>query len=263
MLAISLSIIILHVLIIYWIRSRLKTLIKNEDYYDVLLDGLFAFELGCLAQEQGIILQYYGITSWSICLFCVVVWQTVGWPGYSASPIPNLLTLSVWGVLKTGFMLAASLISYRYMSLLWEFEVTELHKGRAYFTSLDTCVYPFTSSSLWVLASTELIGSLVLSVFSIILNRNPFLVNNDPYRFIRGVLMSLAVVIVVVLGMDISGAMYNPTLATLLLGGCKGQGNVDHILIYWLAPTLGAWVAPYLVPEKSMQTTKKAKLKSN
>ena len=28
------------------------------------LDGLFAFELGCLAQEQGVILQYYGILSW-------------------------------------------------------------------------------------------------------------------------------------------------------------------------------------------------------
>ena len=29
-----------------------------------LIDGLFAFELGCLAQEQGVILQYYGILSW-------------------------------------------------------------------------------------------------------------------------------------------------------------------------------------------------------
>ena len=27
-------------------------------------DGLFAFELGCVAQEQGIILQYYGLLPW-------------------------------------------------------------------------------------------------------------------------------------------------------------------------------------------------------
>ena len=28
------------------------------------VDGLFAFELGCLAQEQGIILQFYGVMAW-------------------------------------------------------------------------------------------------------------------------------------------------------------------------------------------------------
>jgi len=258
MFVISVTIIILHVSLIYWVRQKLKRIVKNEDFYDFILDGLFAFELGCLAQEQGVILQYYGVFTWSCCLFTVVLWQIIGWPGYSASPIPNLLTFSFWGVVKTGFMLAASLCSYRYMSMIWRFEITELHKDRPVFTSLDRCIYPFDTSSLWLLAATEFIGSLGLSLFSMILNRNQFLINNDPNHFIRGVLTSLAVVLVVLLGMDISGAMYNPTLATLLLGGCKGQGSVDHILVYWLAPTLGAYLAPKLTPAE-----KDEKLKSN
>ena len=42
--------------------------------------------------------------------------------------------------------------------MLWRFEITELHKDRPMFTSLDRCVYPFDTSSLWLLAATGILN---------------------------------------------------------------------------------------------------------
>ena len=49
-------------------------------------------------------------------------------------------------------------------------------------------------------------------------------------------------------------------------GGCKGQGALEHILVYWLAPISGVWSARWLqrLPTKDIpQSEKKKKLKSS
>jgi len=239
----SLAIIISHVWLIYLIRLQLDKCVTSSSTKDLLLDGLFAFELGCLVQEQGVVLQYYGLIPWACCLFSVVVWQAVAWPERSASPIEHILKFSLWGWLTTGVMLTCSLVSYRYISMIWEVEMSELHRGRGRHNSLDHCAFPFKGTSTLTLLATEYIGSLVLSMISVQIFNHPGLVNNDPKKYIRGCLMGCAVVFAVVLGMDISGAMYNPTLATLLLGGCAGQSTPEHVLVYWVAPVAGAWTA--------------------
>ena len=38
-------------------------------------------------------------------------------------------------------------------------------------------------------------------------------------------------------------------LATVLLGGCKGNSNLEHIMIYWIGATIGA-VASFLIYPK-------------
>lgn len=239
----SLAIIISHVWLIYLIRLQLNKCITSCAIKDLLFDGLFAFELGCLVQEQGVVLQYYGLFPWACCLFSVVVWQVVAWPGRSSSPIEHILKFSVWGFITTAVMLTCSLVSYRYISMIWEVEMCELHRGRGKHNSIDHCAFPFKETSTLTLLLTEYIGSLVLSMVSVQIFNHPGLVNNDPKRYIRGCLMGCAVVLAVVLGMDVSGAMYNPTLATLLLGGCAGQTTSEHILVYWVAPVGGVWTA--------------------
>jgi len=64
----------------------------------------------------------------------------------------------------------------------------------------------------------ECIGSAFLEFTIIKVMTNVKLINNDPDRYIRGVLVGGLVTGTVVLFMDISGSMMNPTLATLLLG---------------------------------------------
>jgi len=259
----SLGIIISHVILIYMIRRKLDKTVDDGSVKDILLDGLFAFELGCLAQEQGIILQNYGILPWSFCLFCVVVWQVVAWPDRSSSPVPHILTFKVWGFFRTGIMLAASLMSYRYMGIIWEFGMSELHLGRVAKTSLDHCHFPFKHTSIALLVFSEFVGSIFLGMACEKILTNDKVINNDPNRYLRGLLIGFLVVAAVVLGMDVSGAMYNPTLATLLLGGCAGHTTLEHVIVYWISPTAGAWAAKKILhPQQQTKTKSSTKLKS-
>ena len=42
--------------------------------------------------------------------------------------------------------------------------------------------------------------------------------------------------------------MFNPMLATVLLGGCKGNTTLEHITIYWLGASAGAIIAFVVYP---------------
>jgi len=74
------------------------------------------------------------------------------------------------------------------------------------------------------------------------------LANNDSKKLIRGAIIGFTVLTTVLGGMDHSGAMFNPTLATLLVGGCVGYTNIQHILVYWLTPIIGAAIGNILYP---------------
>ena len=45
----------------------------------------------------------------------------------------------------------------------------------------------------------------------------------------------------VIAAMDLSGGMFNPMLATVLLGGCKGHSHFQHILVYWIGGFAGTY----------------------
>ena len=60
---------------------------------------------------------------------------------------------------------------------------------------------------------------------------------------VRGLLTGVLVLGVVWLGMEVSGAMYNPTLAAVLVGGCRGYSTLQHAAVYWLAPVAAAFTA--------------------
>ena len=69
---------------------------------------------------------------------------------------------------------------------------------------------------------------------------------------------------VVWLGMEVSGAMYNPTLAAVLVGGCDGYSLVQHVLVYWLPPILAAFSGDYLctnIENKNLNTIKQQTIK--
>ena len=45
----------------------------------------------------------------------------------------------------------------------------------------------------------------------------------------------------VIAAIDVSGGMFNPMLATALLGGCKGHSHFQHILVYWIGGFSGTY----------------------
>ena len=43
--------------------------------------------------------------------------------------------------------------------------------------------------------------------------------------------------------------MFNPMLATVLRGGCKGNTTLEHITIYWIGASVGAIGAFFVYPK--------------
>jgi len=245
----SLSIIISHVLLLHLVRKAIRNSNRlNENVKEVLLSGVCAFELGCVALEQGVLMEDYGLAVWALSLVIVVTWQVAGWDGISPNPLGHILERSKIGLLRVVVMLVASLLSYRHMVTIWRAEMTGLHKGREATTASGVCSLPWSKNDIYLVMFTELVGSMLLTIIPRYVLEHKTLANNDPKKIIRGAIIGMAVLAIVVAGMDHSGAMFNPTLATLLVGGCVGYTTIQHVLVYWMTPLVGAALGTALYP---------------
>jgi len=258
----SLSIILSHVVLLHLVRRAVRNSTKlGDSLKDVLLCGICAFELGCVCLEQGVLMEQYGMFIWAVSLVLVVVWQVAGWEGISPSPLVHILERSKIGAARVVIMLIGSLLSYRHMTTIWAAELTGLHKGRGFATASGVCSLPWKNKAIYVVIFTELIGSILLSIIPRYVLEHKTLANNDPNKVIRGAIIGVAVLIIVLAGMDHSGAMFNPTLATLLVGGCNGFSNLQHFVVYWVTPVIGAAIGTslYSMAETLVDNEKKKK----
>eukprot|EP00090_Calanus_glacialis_P005441 TRINITY_DN1420_c0_g1_i2.p1 TRINITY_DN1420_c0_g1~~TRINITY_DN1420_c0_g1_i2.p1 ORF type:complete len:264 (-),score=31.60 TRINITY_DN1420_c0_g1_i2:96-887(-) len=245
----SLSIITSHIVLLHLVRKAIKNSSRlSESVKDVLLCGICAFELGCVALEQGVLMEDYGLAIWACSLILVVIWQVAGWDGVSPSPLGHILEGSTIGFLRVVVMLVGSLLSYRHMTTIWSAELTGLHRGRAFATATGVCSLPWKNKAIYMVMLSELVGSILLSIIPRYVLEHKTLANNDPNKVIRGAIIGFAVLTIVMASMDHSGAMFNPTLATLLVGGCVGYTSTQHILVYWLTPIIGAAIGTALYP---------------
>lgn len=240
----SIAIIVGHAFAFHLVRKALAATGLSDTYKDFLLAGLSSYELGCLALEQGVLMERAGFAIWAVSLFLVVVWQVVN--SLSPNPISHLLKGSGQGVACALFMLCCSLLSYRHMSSIWSLELVSQHKGRAMALSSGVCQLPWKNLHLLQVMGCELLGTFLLCLLPPLIIDNQTLANNDSSRVWRGVMVAVTVLTVVISGMETSGAMYNPTLASLLVGGCKGFSTGQHLLVYWVTPLVGAAFASVL-----------------
>jgi len=258
---ISLAIILSHILLLHYLRKAAKRNLKNGFLEKVVVEALCAYEQGCVAQEQGVILENYGLAAWAICLACFVMWILLGWEGVSPNPVPYLLEIvtgnkSIKNIGKCLIQILVPLLAMittrSHMSMVWETGTSNLHSGRAF----RICTFPFSSFHVYQLVLVELIGTLVLTILLRLIAENEKLANNDPTFFYRAGIMASTVVTVVIAAIDITGGMYNPTLATTLLGKCLGHNPLDHLAIYWAGPAVGTWAGEKIYPIVAQEGSK-------
>lgn len=118
--------------------------------------------------------------------------------------------------------------------------------GGDVFAQLDVLEVVEVAFALVLVMALVLLGTFLLCVLPPLIIDNQTLANNDSSRVWRGVMVAVTVLTVVISGMETSGAMYNPTLASLLVGGCKGFSTGQHLLVYWITPIVGAAFASVL-----------------
>ena len=145
--------------------------------------------------------------------------------------------------------MVSGLSAYHLVSTsIWRLELVEQHVGRIKETSVEHCSVPGTNETpLYILILSEFLGVFVLDVIiNVGIVNNPFFQNRSP--IISSSIIPGVVVLIVTMAMNISGGMFNPMLATVLVGGCNGHSTIEHILIYWIASTMGAVLADLAYP---------------
>jgi len=252
------------ILVLIYLLHSARKVVKNssaigEPLKDLLLCGLCALELGSVSLEQGVLMETQGFLVWSISLVLVVTWQIAGWDGLSPNALPHIVEGSGQSLRRVPAMLVGSLISYRLMTCVWAAEISTHHKDRAAAIAAGVCVIPWRHQPTLNVIAMEYTGTLLLTLLPRMVFTNTFLANNDSHKVIRGAVISLIVLVVVVFGMEISGSMFNPTLAALLVGGCQGYSLLHHLAFYWLVPVLGAVSGTILYNQYEKATISSAK----
>jgi len=254
----SILIILAHIVFLHLIRRAVtRSSWLSEDVKVYLHAGLCAFELGCVCLEQGVLMQTAGLGVWALSLFLVVVWQIIGLEGQSPNSIPHMLEGSGRGLLCVLIMLACSLLSYRHMSNIWAAELVGIHKGQSVAISTEVCDIPWKHTHFYLIVLSELLGTFVLNIIPPLILENQTLANNDSSKLLRAGLVGVTVVTTVMTGMNTSGSMFNPTLASLLVGGCSGLSHGQHFLVYWVTPLIGAVLGSALVKKYRTDTSLK------
>ena len=151
----------------------------------------------------------------------------------------------------------------RLMTGVWYAEVSSHHKDRAAAIAAGVCVVPWRHQPALNVVMMEYSGSLLLTLLPRMVINNTFLSNNDSNKVFRGVIIGFIVLAVGVFGMEISGSMFNPTLAALLVGGCEGYSLLHHLAFYWLVPVLGSLSGNVLYNLYETSTIKSEKSKQS
>lgn len=212
----------------------------------LVLDFIITIELCTGSFELGVILEHYGVWIWSIGLYLLAFYQCSRWQGFTMpTPLLHLLDCitgqKTWNetALRTLVLLGSGWVTYQYISAVWRLELSTFHSQRP--EKMATCSIPWKELETYKCFLAEVIGSFILGIGPNLISDNPTLSNNDPA--VTAGLVAALVTVTVVAVLDISGGMFNPMLASILLGGCKGHSWLQHILVYWIGAALGTLAA--------------------
>ena len=224
---------------------------------NILLDIIGAIEMCSVSFELGVVFKHYGYWCFAIILYLNIFYQCLRWP-YIQPPCPYFHIVnfvsgkskqSLFHVFMRCIILTASgLSAYHLVSTqIWKVEMIENHIGRIKETSSEQCQIPGNGQTpLCLLILSEFLGVFILDVtIKLGVVHNQFFQKRS--RVISAAIIPGIVVLGVSLAMNLSGGMFNPMLATVLLGGCDGQSLLEHVGIYWIASTFGAILGDLMV----------------
>ena len=231
-------------------RSLVRAKLTESLLSHCLLDWLCGLELCMCGYELGVVLDIYpfplpALLVYSAGLWTVLVWQSLAWGDSSPSASSHLVRWSSGGqsashgLARTLAGTTGALSSYLVMSLLWQLELSLHHEDRELLTSSRKCSDDLQVSVVTGLV-VEMTGTLCCGLTGLLLSDIASLRSRP--RLASG-LESLAGVLLVLAGFDLTGGYYSPALALGLKAGCGEAGLTSHLAVYWLGPCLGALAA--------------------
>nr|XP_040578923.1 aquaporin-11-like [Lepeophtheirus salmonis] len=135
------------------------------------------------------------------------------------------------------------LVQRVFMRSFWALNLSKYHAKRIDF--FNSCAFP-DNWNPYLAFCMEFTGSLILSIVPRLINESNRLSN---YPFYKTVMKSVLAVSLVLVGFNISGGMYNPVVATVIVGRCRGHSYAEHIIIYWFGATSGSLIGSIFYPQ--------------
>ncbi|KAK9702153.1 hypothetical protein QE152_g30130 [Popillia japonica] len=233
-----------------FVRGVIKRNVNDGLLRQLVLEFIATAELCATCFELIIVADNYGVWVYGGFLFVLTVWWSFHWETATACPYCPIEEIferkrNVFvGLLLVGAQVLGGLAIFRYIQVLWSFELVETHKGRAF----EDCSTDLQVPVL-VGAFIEGVATCACRVISKILGETNTRVSNILDAFFGTSL--------VVAAFNYSGGYFNPALATALKYGCQGSTIPEHMLVYWLGPMIGAIFSVFLFNSKAAQNVVK------
>ncbi|XP_071484111.1 aquaporin-11-like [Diadema antillarum] len=222
--------------------------------YQYAVELIDTFQLVCCLFENGMVLRL-GLLPFATVLFILTILYALIFEGFAnpAAVLDYILRgklTAVAGILTILVELLGAIAAYRYTTFIWKSSWApsprHFHAATVEMIS-ENCsaglnVSPFVGFAVEMLSVTFL--KLVAGVFQ------------GGRRFWR-LINAVISVLVVIYGLDYTGALMNPVLGFALGWGCHDHQVPTHLLVYWLGPFTGILVGDWLVDTFLTSTAKK------
>ena len=230
---------------------------------------IFVEELVCTFQivagvkEGDIVLDTGG--TWAYFVFIFVLFASFG-----LSFEGNGATCGLWEQLFFGqisivkcliaciLQLIGGFIGLVYIKSFWKMIGLGSYHLKMYKHSTEDICESAMNSTLYEGMVAEFTATILFSIYSNSLRNLSLISTGKRSAYFDAFVTSF----IVIVGMDYTGMMFNPALATALTFNCKGHSVSEHILVYWFAPFLATVVSCiYFNYQKKQTKEKKAEKK--
>ncbi|XP_033104098.1 aquaporin-11-like [Anneissia japonica] len=227
-------------IISYLLRKVLRSCLPRN-IYQYIAESLCTFQLVACVYENSIIFSGYNIGVYSVVLFVLIFAYSLTFDA-SGNPARVFETMIkrqcsiIEGILKIALQVIGGLLAYRYVILVWKFLApTELHTTQVEILDVS-CDNPLKVSIVEGIIAEMLATSTARSIAGMGLGGRRF------YKAVN----AFTAVVVTLTGMEWTGMMFNPALATSLAYNCKNHPIHEHILVYWCGPFLGVLMSMFI-----------------
>ncbi|XP_060521837.1 aquaporin-11 [Cylas formicarius] len=227
-------------------RKLTKSFIADGTVRLLVFEFIATLELCASCFELIVVADNWGVGAYAVFLFLLTIWWSRSWEDASACPYVPLEEVvegaksAKTALMTVGAQLVAALVTFRYVQLLWSFEMAETHLGKAY----EQC-----TADLQVDAA---VGAAIECILTCACRLTSRVVGETHARF-GNFLDAFFATAMVVLAFNFSGGYFNPALATSLKLGCAGNTFVEHLLVYWVGACVGSLLSVLLFRSSAVQ----------
>lgn len=215
----------------------LNKMFSPEAFKEYIADFLATMEMCAYFFENNFIFKHYG-SFWlfiAVLVECFIANRT--YFGASENPVKAFyqfcnkeIGLSK-AVIKIAVQTLAGLASYRLAKLVWSLDLVPDHRERFYEAECASDLNVALTAGILVEFGATLIDTW-LGMQVLMKNQ----LADEIIKLSNGSLM-------IVLGINLTGMYFNPAMATGHTFGCKGTTAWEHVVVYWIGPFIGCFLA--------------------